>query len=76
MEDCDEDFCVLLHFIGSSKYALGRYTDAVHYFNDSVARKARHYGRQDEEYAMSVIDQAAAYAKSGDESRSVEVIGP
>ncbi|KAL7554545.1 hypothetical protein ACHAWF_018004, partial [Thalassiosira exigua] len=67
-----EDFCVLLHFIGSSLFALKRYDEAVGYFRDSTDRKNVHYGRTDEEYAMSVIDLAAAYAKTDDENSSME----
>ena len=57
----------------SSLFALGRYDQAVGYFNDSKERKKRHYGRADEEYSMSVVDLAAAYAKAGDGHRSMEV---
>ena len=73
MHSFAEDFCILLHFIGSSLFALKRYDDAVGYFGDSAERKKNHFGRTDEEYAMSVIDLAAAYAKIGDENRSMEV---
>lgn len=73
LEENDEDFCVLLHFIGSSLFELERYDDAVGYFSESAERKKNHYGRTDEDYANSVIDLAAAYAKIGDEHRSMEV---
>ena len=44
-------------------------------WDDELAaeRKQKHYGRADVEYSMSVIDLAAAYAKIGDEDRSMEV---
>lgn len=73
LNDDDEDFCVLFNFIGTSLFALKRFGDSVGYFLDSMERKKHRYGRTDEEYAMSVIDLAAAYAKTGDKNRSVEV---
>ena len=73
LQDSHEDFSILLHFIGSSLFALKRYDDAVIYFSDSTERKKSHHGRADEEYAMSVVDLAAACAKTGNENRSMEV---
>ena len=73
LKEDDEDFCILLHFIGSSLFALKRYKDAVDRFRDSAERKKRHYGPADEEYVMSVIDLALACAKLGDEKQSMEV---
>ncbi len=35
LDDGDEDFCVILHFIGSSLFALGRFSDSLSYFKDS-----------------------------------------
>ena len=73
LKDDDEDFCVLMHFIGNSLFALERYINALSYFDDSTERKKIHYGRNDEEYAMAVVDKAATYAKLGDENRAMEV---
>ena len=73
LDDNDEDLCILLHFIGSSLFALKRYDEAVGYFKDSTERKKMHYGRADEEYAMSVIDLAASYAKIQDKHHAMKV---
>ena len=60
-------------FIGSSLFELKRYDEAVNYFSDSMERKKNHYGRADEEYAMSVVDLASAYAKVKDKRQAMEV---
>ena len=71
--DDDEDLCILMHFIGSSLFALKRFDEAVGYFSESMERKMKHYGRADEEYAMSVIDLAASYSKVNDQMQAMEV---
>ena len=73
LDDDDGDICILLHFIGSSMFTLTRFREAVGYFFDAAQRKKHLHGRTDEEYALSVIDLAAAYAKAGDERHAMEV---
>jgi tetratricopeptide (TPR) repeat protein len=73
LDDDDGDICILLHFIGSSMFTLTRFREAVGYFFDAAQRKKHLHGRTDEEYAVSVIDLAAAYAKAGDERHAMEV---
>ena len=73
LDDDDGDVCILLHFIGSSLFSLKRYGEAIVYFFDAAERKKNLHGRTDEEYVMSVIDLAAAYAKTGDEHHAMEV---
>jgi tetratricopeptide (TPR) repeat protein len=73
LDDNDEDICILMHFIGSSLFSLERFGNAVDYFFGAAERKKNIHGRTHEEYAMSVIDLAAAYAKNGDEIQAMEV---
>ena len=73
LDDSDEDIGILYHFIGISLLALNKLEEAVGSFKNSSERKKKHRGREDAEYAMSVIGLAAAYAKIGDHSLSAEV---
>jgi tetratricopeptide (TPR) repeat protein len=73
LDDDDEDICILMQFIGTSLFSLERFAKSVEYFFGSAERKKNIHGRANEEYAMSVIDLAAAYAKTGDESQAMEV---
>ena len=73
LDDDDRDISVLVHFIGTSLFALQRYDEAVSYFSDAVDRKKILHGRTDLEYAMSTFDLAAAYAKSCNERLAMEV---
>lgn len=73
LDDDDRDISVLVHFIGTSLFALQRYGEAVSYFSDAVDRKKILHGRTDLEYAMSTFDLAAAYAKSCNERLAMEV---
>jgi tetratricopeptide (TPR) repeat protein len=73
LDDDDEDICVLMHFIASSLFTLERFSEAAEYFFSAAELKKKNHGRTGEEYAMSVIDLAASYAKIGDERHAMEV---
>ncbi|KAL3784127.1 hypothetical protein HJC23_005785 [Cyclotella cryptica] len=72
LPEIDEDISVLLHFIGTSLFAIQKYDDALYYFKSSTDVKKKLHGGRDQEYAMSLLDQAAAFAKIGDDRRSME----
>lgn len=73
LDEDDEDVCVLLHFIGISLFELNKFKEAIGYFQASSERMKKYRGREDQEYALSVIGLAAAYSKMDDEHRAVEV---
>jgi tetratricopeptide (TPR) repeat protein len=72
LPEVDEDISVLLHFIGTSLFAIEKYDDSLHYFSSSADIKKQLHGDGDQEYAMSLLDKAAALEKIGDVRRSVE----
>ena len=72
LPELDEDIAVLLQFIGTSLFAIGKYEEALQFFTSSANAKEQLYGAHDQEYAMTLLDKAAAYAKMGDEKQSMQ----
>ena len=72
LPEVDEDIAVLLQFIGTSLFAVGKYEEALQFFTNSADIKGQVYGMHDQEYAMTLLDKAASYAKLGDEKQSMQ----
>eukprot|EP00956_Cyclotella_meneghiniana_P029108 scaffold69513_cov76-Cyclotella_meneghiniana.AAC.3 len=72
LPEIDEDIALLLHFIGTSMFAIEKYNDALQFFTASADMKKELYGMHDSEYALALLDKAAALAKVGDDRLSME----
>jgi tetratricopeptide (TPR) repeat protein len=72
LPEVDEDIAVIQHFIGTSLFEIEKYDEALHFFSNSSDIKKTLYGSHDQEYAMALLDKAAALAKIGENRLSME----